>query len=191
MRLRAANRPCGFARGRMPGFTLIEAMLAMLVAAVLLGLAVPAWSNASEAARAIEARAAMQDTLDQAMRHAALTGSEVVLCPGTAACRDTWDWSAGWVSWADRDGDRRLDAGEAVLHREQALPGRVHLRSTRGRRRLVLHPHGGAAAGTNVTFTLCDGRGAARSVALVLAASGRLRDAPPAAAAVAACLGPP
>ena len=173
------------------GFTLIEAMITLLVAALLLGLAVPAWSNASEAARAVAARAAMQDTLDGAMRHAALTGTEVVLCPGGAACRDTWDWSAGWLAWADRDGDRRLDAGETVLHREPALPGRVHLRSTRGRRRLVLHPHGGAAAGTNVTFTLCDGRGASRTVALVLAGSGRLRDAKPAAAAVADCLGPP
>jgi type IV fimbrial biogenesis protein FimT len=54
----------------------------------------------------------------------------------------------------------------------------------------VLHPHGGAAAGTNVTFTLCDGRGPSRTVALVLANSGRLRDARPGAAAVAECLGP-
>lgn len=173
------------------GFTLIEAMIALLVAALLLALAVPAWSNASEAARAVAARAAMQDTLDDAMRHAALTGTEVVLCPGSAGCRDTWDWSAGWLAWADRDGDRRPGPAEAVLHREPPLPGRVHLRSTRGRRRLVLQPHGGAAAGTNVTFTLCDGRGASHAVALVLANSGRLRDARPGAAAVADCLGPP
>ena len=171
------------------GFTLVEAMIAMLVGALLLALAVPAWSNASEAARAVAARTALQDTLDTAMRHAALGGSEVVVCPGADACRDTWDWSDGWLAWADANGNRARDAGETLLLREPALPGRVLLRSTPGRRRLVLRPHGGAAAGTNVTFTLCDGRGPSRSVALVLAGSGRLRDARPDAAGVAACLG--
>ena len=173
-----------------PGFTLVEAMVAMLVGALLLALAVPAWSNASEAARAVSARSAMQDTLDTAMRRAALAGSEVVVCPGTDACRDTWDWSGGWLAWVDTNGNRARDAGEGLLLQEPPLPGRVHLRSTPGRRRLVLRPHGGAAAGTNVTFTLCDGRGPSRSVALVLASSGRLRDARPAASAVAACLRP-
>jgi type IV fimbrial biogenesis protein FimT len=176
--------------GNTAGFTLIEAMIALLVAALLLGVAIPAWSNASEATRAAAAHAAMQDTLDRAMRHATLTGTGVVVCPGAGTCRDSWDWSGGGFSWADTDGDRRPDAGETVLQREPPLPGRVHLRSTPGRRRLVLRPFGGAAAGTNVTFTLCDGRGPSRSVSLVLANSGRLRSVAPSSAAVSACLGP-
>src|SRR5690606_39593287 len=40
----------------LPGFTVVEALLAMLIAALLLGTAIPAWSAASEAARAAEAR---------------------------------------------------------------------------------------------------------------------------------------
>ncbi|MGN6113286.1 MAG: GspH/FimT family protein [Luteimonas sp.] len=174
------------------GFTLIEAMLALLIACLLLGVAVPAWSSASEAARAVDARGAMQATLDHAMRHAALSGHDVVLCPGAeGACLGIWDWSGGWFSWSDLDGDRVPDPGEPVLRRQAALPGRVHLRSTRGRRRLVLHPHGGAAAGTNVTFTLCDGRGPARAVSLVLASSGRLHASAPSSAAARACMAPP
>jgi len=172
------------------GFTLIETMIALVLAALLLGLAVPAWSNALEAVHAGAARAAMQETLFQAMRHAALAGTDIVVCPGRDACVDTWDWSQGWLSWPDYDGDRRRDADEAVLRREEALPGHVHLRSTTGRRRLVLRPHGGAASGTNVTFTLCDGRGAARAIALALANSGRLREVRPVASAVADCLDP-
>jgi type IV fimbrial biogenesis protein FimT len=185
MHRRRHRPPC-----RTAGFTLVEAMITLLVASLLLGLAVPAWSNASEAARAVAARGAMQDTLDEAMRHASVAGTEVVVCPGTDACRDTWDWSGGWLAWADANGNRHRDAGERLLVQAPALPGRVHLRSTRGRRRLVLRPHGGAAAGTNVPFTLSDGRGPSRTVALVLANSGRLRDARPGAAAVAECLGP-
>lgn len=173
----------------LPGFTVVEALLAMLIAALLLGTAIPAWSAASEAARAAEARTLLQSTLDVAMRHAMVTGSEVVMCPGDdGGCRDSFDWSAGWVAWADVDGDRRRDPGEPVLRGEPALAGQVHLRSTPGRRRLVLRPHGGAAAGTNATFTLCDGRGVAKAVALVLASSGRLRAARPTPAAARACM---
>src|SRR5690606_2521841 len=128
-------------------------------------------------------------TLDVAMRHATVTGSEVVVCPGGGdGCRDTYDWSAGWLAWADLDGDRRVDPSEALLREVPALAGEVHLRTTPGRRRLVLHPHGGAAAGTNATFTLCDGRGTAKAVALVLASSGRLRAAKPDPAAAEACM---
>jgi type IV fimbrial biogenesis protein FimT len=175
-----------------PGFTLIEAMLALLISALLLGVAIPAWSSASEAAHAVEAQALIQGSLDAAMRHAAITGSEVVLCPGNAhGCRDSYDWSSGWIAYADLDGDRRRDPGETLLRDQAALAGKVHLRSTRGRRRLVLRPHGGAAAGTNVTFTLCDGRGIPRATALVLANSGRLRSVRPAGAAARACMAPP
>ena len=54
----------------------------------------------------------------------------------------------------------------------------MHLRSTAGRTRLVFQPNGGNA-GSNVTFTLCDGRGAATATTLVLANDGRLRAGTP------------
>src|SRR5690606_37546162 len=176
----------------LPGFTVIEALLAMLVVALLLGTAIPAWSAASEAARAAEARSLLQSTLDVAIRHSLVTGSEVVMCPGDGdGCRDSFDGTGGWVAWADIDGDRRRDPAEALLRNQAALAGEVHLRSTPGRRRLVLRPHGGAASGTNVTFTLCDGRGTDKAVALVLANSGRLRSARPAPSAARACMESP
>ena len=172
------------------GFTLIEALIALTVAALLVGVAVPAWSSASESAHAGAAQAALLETLMRSINHAALTGSEVVMCPGDmAGCRDTSDWSRGWVAWADLDGDRTHDAGETVLHTQPALGGNVHLRSTSGRRRLVFQPNGGNA-GSNVTFTLCDGRGAAQARALVLANDGRLHAAPASAITAAACMQP-
>src|SRR5690606_3064475 len=141
---------------------------------------------------AAEARSLLQSTLDMAMRHATVTGSTVVVCPGDAGdgCRDTYDWSSGWLAWVDLDGDRGVGPSETLLREVSALAGKVHLRTTTGRRRLVLHPHGGAAAGTNATFTLCDGRGTAKAVALVLANSGRLRTARPTPAAAQACMAP-
>jgi type IV fimbrial biogenesis protein FimT len=170
------------------GFTLIEALIALFIAALLVGVAVPAWSSASESAHAGAAQAALLESLVRSINHAALTGSEVVLCPGDASgCRDTSDWSRGWVTWADLDGDRVRDSRETLLQTQPALGGKVHLRSTSGRRRLVFQPNGGNA-GSNVTFTLCDGRGSAQARSLVLANDGRLRATPASATAAAACM---
>jgi type IV fimbrial biogenesis protein FimT len=173
---------------RMRGFTLIEALIVLAIGAILLGAAVPAVTGALEGARASSARADLLDTLTRAISHAAMAGSEVVLCPGdSTGCRSTADWSHGWIAYADIDGDRRRDANETLLQVEPALAGNVHLRTTAGRTRLVFQPNGGNA-GSNATFTLCDGRGAAQATALVLANDGRLRAAKPTAARALSCV---
>ena len=51
----------------------------------------------------------------------------------------------------------------------------------------MVHPTGGNA-GSNVTFTLCDRRGEAAAVTLVLANTGRLRAGTPKAAAARGCV---
>lgn len=172
------------------GFTLVEAMVSLGVIAILAGVAVPAWSSASEAARNSSAQAALGVSILDAVSHAALTGSEVVLCPGDAAgCRPSIDWSGGWIAYADLDGDRIRDPYETLLKAEAPLGGKVHLRSTAGRTRLVFQPNGGNV-GSNVTFTLCDGRGISKATTLVLANDGRLRSGTPTNAAALACLAP-
>lgn len=172
---------------RQGGFTLIEAMIVLAVASILLCIAVPACASLLARTRAAAARAALLSSLTQAIRHAAVTGSEVVLCPADGTdCRNDWDWSGGWIAYADIDGDRTHDAGETLLHAEPALGTGVRLLTSKGRRRLVFQPNGGNA-GSNATFTLCDGRGAASAVALVLANDGRLRAGKPTASAARAC----
>lgn len=173
-----------------PGFTLIEALIAMAVVAVLACAAVPAWSNAREASHNGSARAALLEAVLAGISHAALTGSEVVLCPGDAGgCRTSVDWSGGWIAFADIDGDRSRDGSDTLLKAVGPLGGRVHLRSTAGRTHLVFRPNGGTT-GSNVTFNLCDGRGPAKAATLVIANDGRLRTGRPTEAAATACMQP-
>lgn len=171
------------------GFTLIEAMIVMLVAAIGLAIAVPAWSNAMSAAHNGTTRSTLASTLLDAVRHSALTGVEVVVCPqtGTTQCSGSVDWSGGWIVFADLNGNRSREANETLVRQATALEGGVRLRSTVGRTRLVFQPNGGNA-GSNVTFTLCDGRGTEKATTLVLANDGRLRQGKPTAAAAQACV---
>ena len=181
-----AHRPLPAAAG----LTLVEALVAMAILALVLGLAVPAMSHASAAAHAGQAQAALFDTLVAAMSHATTTQVEVVVCPSVdgARCLGGGDWTGGWIAFADLDGNRERGTGETLVRRHGALPDDTHLRTSAGRPRVVLQPAGGAAAGSNATFTLCDARGPAQATALVLAGSGRLRQSKPSADAARACL---
>lgn len=170
-----------------PGFTLMELLVALGVVAVLASIALPAFSNAAAKAHAGAAKVAFGETWLAAVRHSALTGTEVVVCPApTGRCQPGVDWSRGWVAFADRDGDRLQDPAERVLARVEPLDGGIRLRSTPGRQRLVFQP-GGGNAGSNVTFTLCRARDPDSASALVMSNEGRLRQGTPAGEAAREC----
>ena len=169
------------------GFTLLELMTALAIVAVALSVAIPAFSQSRESARSIIAEARLLESLQETVQLATLTGKRAVLCPSADGreCTSTPDWSRGWIAFLDEDGNREHAEGEPLILAEAALPGDVRLRSTLGRTRLVFLGNGGNV-GSNVSFTLCDGRGAPHARSLILANDGRLRHGKPAEASVAA-----
>jgi len=174
-------------KGRGRGFTLIEAVICLAVAGVLLGVAVPVWESTMARIDAAAARGALLSTLSLAVHHSAVTGSEVVICPGNSdGCRDSFDWTRGWIAYADLDGDRIQDGRDTLLRLQPALSGRIRLLTSTGRRRLVFQPSGGNA-GSNVTFTLCRGGSGIRAESLILSNSGRLHPGKPSPIARRAC----
>jgi len=164
---------------RTQGFTLLELMIASTIGLLLLGIAVPTANSGLDAARAAEARASLLTSLMTAANRAALTGSHGVLCPSLDGkhCRDEADWSQGWLVFLDRNNSRELDAGENIVAQQSALAAKVRLASTTGRTRIIFQGNGGNA-GSNVTFTLCDGRGPAKARSLIMSNQGNLRDVP-------------
>ncbi|GAB3103439.1 GspH/FimT family pseudopilin [Lysobacter terrae] len=171
------------------GFTLIEALIVLCVVAILLAIAVPAWSNALAAAHSGAVRADLAASLLAAIRHSSLAGSEVVICPvaATAQCSGAANWDQGWMAFADLNGNRIADANETRLGTHEALPHGVHLRSTQGRKKIVFQPNGGNA-GSNITLTLCDARGVNSATTLVLSNTGNLRGGKPTSAAASNCV---
>lgn len=173
---------------RHAGFTLLELLIALVVLGLLFGLAVPAWGRIVARVHAATAREAITATLFDAQRNAAVLGREIVICPASAgSCDGGHDWSRGWIAFVDANGNRLPDGTEPVFDRTPALPDGVHLIGSAGRPRLVFQPFGGNA-GSNVTFTLCDRRGADDALALILSNGGRLRTDRPTPAAAAACV---
>jgi type IV fimbrial biogenesis protein FimT len=173
------------------GFTLMELVVTLGIAASLGLVATAAIGGGLEAARSGAARTDLLGSLALAAARAGTTGRHAVVCPSTdgATCTGAVDWSPGWIVFLDADADGAADPGETRLQQVPALPGRVRLRTSTGRTRVTFQGNGGNA-GSNLTFTLCDGRGPAKARLLVLSNSGRLRDAPADAAAAAATCPP-
>jgi type IV fimbrial biogenesis protein FimT len=173
------------------GVTLIELLIATCVVAILAGIAMPAFSGALEESHSSTARAALLASYLSAVDGATASGSHAVLCPSIDGntCLGEPDWSGGWIVFLDGDGDYEHQAGESIIAQHGALAGKVRLHSTIGRTKIVIQPSGGNA-GSNVTYTLCDGRGAALAESLVLSNRGLLHAGVPTAAAIAATCTP-
>lgn len=171
------------------GFTLIELMIAVAVVAILLGLGVPAWHSVVSATHSSSARELLYEATLAAGNHAMVAGNAAVLCASTdgVQCSGGSDWSHGWIAFSDTNRDRTRSNDERLLRVQGALPDGVHLRGTAGRSRLVFQPMGGTP-GSNVTFTLCDKRGAAKASTVVMANNGRLRLSKPSQQAALDCV---
>jgi type IV fimbrial biogenesis protein FimT len=158
------------------GFSLIELMVVLAVAAIVLALAATAVGHARESSRSAQARGALLETITTVVSRAAASGGRVVMCPSNdrQVCTEGHAWDVGWIAFHDHDADRERAPGEPIVASRPALPDSVGLVTTPGRTRLVFGGQGGNA-GSNVTFTLCDGRGIPKVQSLVISNQGRLR----------------
>ncbi|MFT3806032.1 GspH/FimT family pseudopilin [Arenimonas sp.] len=175
---------------RKHGFTLLEMLVVVAVAGCLCAIAASVYGSAVSAGHAAAAKTSLAESVNLAFVQSSLRGQYVVLCAsaGGHACDGGLDWTRGWIAFVDANHDRERDPGEPILRVFRTLAHGVRLRTSTGRTRIVFQPHGGVNAGTNVTFTFCDGRGAEKASTLVLANSGRMRTGMATPAQASACL---
>jgi type IV fimbrial biogenesis protein FimT len=156
------------------GFSLLELLLTIAVAALILTLGLPSFG-------ALKARNAQRVELDALFhavhlaRKASIMRRQVVsLCPSTDSitCSPGTDWSGGFLVFenSDRDEPPELDAGEALLHRHTAARA---VKITANRRGFTLRAT--FLRATNGTLVVCDRAGRVAPRALVISYTGRPR----------------
>lgn len=178
------NRPI-----HQEGLTLIELVVAIAIVATIAAFAARGASAAINASRASSGVASLYASLTRARSLAALGTADIVLCPSTdgTSCTGGYHWENGWIVFPALHSGSDRTADEPVLLHQAALPPKVHLITSAGRTRLRFQPSG-SNAGSNVTFTVCDGRGARAASAYAMANNGNLHaTAVDAAAAAIAC----
>jgi type IV fimbrial biogenesis protein FimT len=172
------------------GFTLIELIFVIAIAAILCAISLPALGSLMQSSQSRSAYNQLLTALNLARSAAVARGNEVVLCPSAdqSHCDESLWWQHGWIAFQDSDRNGKRNGNEPLLAVAQALPG-VAVASSAGREH-VTYRTDGSATGTNLTFTLCDRRGADSASTIVVSNSGRPRQGPATKAqAIAACAG--
>jgi type IV fimbrial biogenesis protein FimT len=165
---------------RLRGMSLVEMLVCVCVLAILAGVAMPSLNGLIERLRADATANTLLNNLALARMTAVSRRSTAVLCPSTdgTSCTRSTDWSAGWVLFLDRDGNRRPDKPDDIV-RADVAPVTRHLRlgSSTGRQQ-VRYLSDGRSAGSNLTISICNARGQLLG-SVVVNNAGRARSARP------------
>ncbi|WP_295991908.1 GspH/FimT family pseudopilin [Rugamonas sp.] len=95
------------------GTTLVELLCALLIGAVLLGAALPTYQALLQGQRLRSAVADLFAAIDLTRSEALARGATILLAPLDPAGSA---WEQGWQVFADRNGNRRRDAGEELIY---------------------------------------------------------------------------
>jgi type IV fimbrial biogenesis protein FimT len=162
------------------GFTLVELMIALALAAILLASAAPNWGAFLATAEIRDRSVALMRALGVARSEAIKRGTRVDLCPSAdrLRCAVSATWETGWLMFVNEGNAAQPASDAAILSRESPAPTGITIIGNR--------PVGDYISFTSLgharrhdgalqmgTFTICRHGQDARKV--VLANSGRVR----------------
>ena len=104
------------------GFTLVELVTVVAVAAVLTAIALPSFQGTMRSNR-------VATTTNEVLASLAFARSEAIrstrfssVCGSQAGTACDGEWTQGWLVFADRDGDGQLESNDTVLRFGQGNP---------------------------------------------------------------------
>lgn len=156
-------------RSRQAGFNLLELMITLLVAGLVLGMGIPSFTTFLANNRMAGAANDLVTSIHMARTEAVKRRATVSICASSnwadadPDC-DLGGGNAGWIVFADADGDVSVDAGEDVVYAHAPLADGITFGFDAGSLPYIQFAGSGfpQAAGVGAPITniiLCDGRG--------------------------------
>lgn len=119
---------------RSSGFTLIEMLVAIAIGTILMTLAVPGFQALIANNRLSGQTNELMTALGMARSEAIRKGHLVTMCKSSdgSTCASSGDWTAGWIVFADEDGDQTLDVGEVVMDTHSGSSAGIVIKGSSG-----------------------------------------------------------
>jgi len=171
-----------FMVSRLGGFTMVELIVTLAVAALLVALAIP---NLRTAIQNNRIRANTNDFISDmtyARSEALKRGTNIGICRVADAqavlqC-DGANWAGDRMIFADTNNDGALTGGEMVLRVRERMPNNT-LTSVDAPHPLIINSRGLLAnVAAPVNFSLCDDRGASHGRAIQITLTGQVNATP-------------
>jgi type IV fimbrial biogenesis protein FimT len=162
------------------GFTLIELMITLAIAAILLTVGIPSFNEVIKNSRLSTQVNSLVTALSLGRSEAVKRGQSVTICKsanGTSCVVEVGSWSSsddGWIVFVDTNSDGVVDAGELLLRVFSKLKSGNTLKYSRIR---VTYNGQGNTPGLNGTFVVCDDRGSPEAKGGIVSNTGRVRRA--------------
>lgn len=131
-------------RRHIIGFTLLELMVTVSIAAILLALALPSFQSSMRSNRVATATNELLASLALARSEAVRNTRGAGLCTSADGASCGGGWNSGWLVWADPNGNGVVDAGETVIRYSQGKASTVITGSATS---IAFTPRGRAAGG--------------------------------------------
>ncbi len=113
------HEPCGrrCAPAQDSGFTLLELLMTMAIAAILLTIGIPSFRYVTNSNRIAGEVNGLLGDLQFARSEAIKEGRSITVCVSNdqATCANSTTWNSGWIVWADVNNNNRVDGSEVLL----------------------------------------------------------------------------
>jgi type IV fimbrial biogenesis protein FimT len=105
------------------GVTMIEMAIVMTLVAILAMIAVPSFKYVTSSNRAAQEVNALLGDMRYARTEAIKEGSPVTVCASAdgLTCSGSTQWNAGWIVFADANGNHVVDVNEPILRVQKSL----------------------------------------------------------------------
>jgi type IV fimbrial biogenesis protein FimT len=143
------------------GFTLLDLMVTVSVAAILMSVGVPSFRGAVMDSRLVRDSNQFVASINLARSSAIRYQRNATICTSAnfnvavPTCSASTDWSQGWIVWVDKDRDNATDAGEIISVQAPIDAGNTFAAATATR---FSYDARGFGASPADNLSLCDNR---------------------------------